>query len=694
MDIKNILQSLTNIEGSLQENSKVHKGTYGTSYQPDDIKDQYGQKIASGKKEEPADSTQSRGRGRPKKGSDETGNVPKYDFSQFGGDKKVNLPKWDKSKTVKHSLKDWIETIDQNTLNEDGFTTQPLPGAVAVKDATGKVVATAKNQQAADMFKKGDISIDGEETQGMAEDDELYGRAGINSVNKFARNGQTNLRNIPAGNHPGSKNKFSDQQRDSQLPRLKAAITKSLGKHVTPNLPESVDLSEGVLTDSKRDIFNHILNTFKYEVKQFQQTGDLDEDLYNALYDYYFDDMPYGTMKARTGDPYEFVAQRFQDDLPLDENSKQNFTTHGMNSKPSTVMPASAEQPKTSFARDPIMATTNAAYDAVSSGAKKAGSFIRDLVAPKKTFESKDSQFENWEKELNSLLTEGFNISTSTGQQGAPDSVSINATDSDAQELLSIIRQAGLGVFGGEAETSQYGAPMQGDTEGHGTAPEMSPEVVGDGDDMLALIKKMSGIEDGNDEHQELTGDASSDYEDEESEQQEPNDEEEMEEGNAYLGARADAIKKGQGSFKSPNGETEKVTGDTSDEEEMEEGNAYLGARKDAIQAGEKTFKSPNGETEKVTGDTSDEEEMDEAEHDHEEMCNECGMYESDCGCEEQVEEAFSNEAGNHEMVSLKALLSMGNDMHRIKRDQSVGNITKVTTESEISDWKKLSGIK
>jgi hypothetical protein len=36
------------------------------------------------------------------------------------------------------------------------------------------------------------------------------------------------------------------------------------------------------------------------------------------LYDYYFDDMPYGVQKARDGDPYEWVADRFGADLGLD----------------------------------------------------------------------------------------------------------------------------------------------------------------------------------------------------------------------------------------------------------------------------------------------------------------------------------------------------------------------------------------
>jgi hypothetical protein len=46
----------------------------------------------------------------------------------------------------------------------------------------------------------------------------------------------------------------------------------------------------------------------------------MSDDLYDALYDYYFDDMPYGTKKARTGDPHEWVSDRFAQDIGINEN--------------------------------------------------------------------------------------------------------------------------------------------------------------------------------------------------------------------------------------------------------------------------------------------------------------------------------------------------------------------------------------
>jgi hypothetical protein len=61
----------------------------------------------------------------------------------------------------------------------------------------------------------------------------------------------------------------------------------------------------------------HIVSKFKHEVKNFLAGQELSDDLYHALYDYYSDhgEMPYGTMKGRDGDPYEWVHMRFDQDV-------------------------------------------------------------------------------------------------------------------------------------------------------------------------------------------------------------------------------------------------------------------------------------------------------------------------------------------------------------------------------------------
>lgn len=83
-----------------------------------------------------------------------------------------------------------------------------------------------------------------------------------------------------------------------------------------------VPIKEGVLTDSTGSTLEHIKDTFRRDVKDFERTGEMSDALYDALYDYYFDDMPYGTKKARDGDPHEWISDRFANDIGLEEGWK------------------------------------------------------------------------------------------------------------------------------------------------------------------------------------------------------------------------------------------------------------------------------------------------------------------------------------------------------------------------------------
>ena len=71
-------------------------------------------------------------------------------------------------------------------------------------------------------------------------------------------------------------------------------------------------VSESILLENTLQAIEH---RYGKEVREFMETGELDDDLYHALYDYYFDDMPYGVKKARDGDPYEWIGDRFFDEM-------------------------------------------------------------------------------------------------------------------------------------------------------------------------------------------------------------------------------------------------------------------------------------------------------------------------------------------------------------------------------------------
>jgi hypothetical protein len=144
--------------------------------------------------------------------------------------------------------------------------------------------------------------------------------------------------NLGTSSAPGDKFRTTKagKMHGQDAKMMKAKVADRLGRHPAPNLPEGVakgselnamrkaaglPVVEGVLTDSTGSTLDHICNRFGKEVRDFEASGDMSDDLYHALYDYYFDDMPYGTKKARDGDPYEWIADRFSRDRGLDESN-------------------------------------------------------------------------------------------------------------------------------------------------------------------------------------------------------------------------------------------------------------------------------------------------------------------------------------------------------------------------------------
>ena len=388
--------------------------------------------------------------------------------------------------------------------------------------------------------------------------------------------------------------------------------------------------------------------------------------------------------------------------------------------------------------------------------ATDSSGFLKTLSTPttfKESNDMKDKQFESWERELNSLLTEGITVSHSTGQQGSPDSLSINATEHDASELMSILRNSGMEMFGGNKEQNGgYGAPEHnGGEEGEfhqGVEIAPSPEVVGDGDDMLALIKKMSGIasdsntpgsvevdyadEEGSDEECDDCGHSPCSCDDEEVDENlvpvpnpsgadsadrakelgsmmpnpagstkdpiseltaeypggsTPLPEDEMDEGNEFSGELAKAKAQHKDHFK-VDGKEYPVK-----EDDMDEGNAFTGKLKSTPKGGEfkmgnKTYKDTSsieeGGYEGGAGAGDEEESLEEGSED----CMECGYPMESCGCE-HVEEGYANDAGGDamgeaELLHLRELLGRGNDLHRQKHTQATGNIQKVTMETKL----------
>ena len=263
-----------------------------------------------------------------------------------------------------------------------------------------------------------------------------------------------------------------------------------------------------------------------------------------------------------------------------------------------------------------------------------------------------DAAFESWDKQLDTLLNEGINVSISKGQQGGSDSVSINATDSDADQLLALVKQAGLGIFGGE-ESATDASPVGFGADGE-AGPAAEIEVVDDQDDMLSLIKKLTGMQG------EESGESSEDYADEEGEESE-----------VCADCGSEECECGSGEEDSEEGEEESDEGEESEEEEQVD------------------------EVESVDQMTYQVAENDEEEEQVTEWANDAG----------QSKDEFDDETFKTDIDFITKLISGG-----ANKEKQTGQTTEPVIAGQkprmgsdgvnegkidtLSDWRKLSGIK
>ena len=108
----------------------------------------------------------------------------------------------------------------------------------------------------------------------------------------------------------------SELEEDNELSELMRLSGRTMNK---PKVSESFMLEAG-------STLEHIIKKFKHETKNFLAGNDLDSDLYDALYDYYSDngEMPYGVAKARDGDPYQWIGDRFADEMQMHGYGRQS----------------------------------------------------------------------------------------------------------------------------------------------------------------------------------------------------------------------------------------------------------------------------------------------------------------------------------------------------------------------------------
>ena len=547
MNFKSLLSQLDQLNEATEKTKTGLKHTAEPGgYGRKDDEDEEGNKV------KPA-STEKRGKGRPKKATSTSGEDKKYDFSAFGATgKDVKLPKYDKKKTTKHSLKEYFDQLDK-ALNEEGYSTAPMPGAVAVKDATGKVVATAKNPQAAAAFEKGDITIGGEE---MKEGDigkhnnattgfdalvrKLTPKYGKEAATKIAGAQMKKIKEAEMPTHDGDmgaglgagrsqqfegkKPDFLDLDKDGNKkePMKKAAQDKKKVKedmdsesktdkkkcppmsHIKKMCQDGKSVAE--ICKMHPDCDQKELKQMVADCKKKMVKEGMNENLLIAKLKGKHDGMKGHSHCGKTYDDME-EARHYHEGYKegLDEcygqmpirglvgemgNEVENMASYG--ARTPAMEDDMYEMDKTSYMKQQAAKTSGDTFKAFGQ------TFNDNDVLDEFAFEALDNQ-------LNALLeskedvAEGMTVSISKGQQGAPDSVSVSAQDGEADQLLSIIKSAGLGLFGGE-EQNGYGAPQGGNSPG-------GISVVDDHDGMMDLMRKLSGA------GEEVSG---SDYENEE----------------------------------------------------------------------------------------------------------------------------------------------------------------------------------
>jgi len=524
MDFKNLLSQLDQLNEATKETGKgrIHTAEPG-GYGRKDDEDEEGNKVK-------ADAPK-RGRGRPKKDAGNDGEVKTYSNAKGLQDYIVgNKPKGkelDKLPKKKHSIKEWIQEVENKYVAEaeqiqikpaaqmpkqPGQTSMPgqqqqvagQPQKNTQVIAQGnKTLGTVDNPQLAQQIKqsigKGEMTLmPGEE---MAEDGAYsakaaragkdIGKSGKN-FSKIASSAGKKYGSAEAGKRVAGAvlNKLRSKTNEADMPTDQNDMGAGLGAGRSQGVlegkakPDYIDLDKDgnkketmkkAASDKKKKKVNESAHRHS-AARLMGKAHALAKEAYNCRYDDLEEASAYHEgFKEGLDECYGQMGGVME--APV-APATPPATTGGM---------ASAAAP----AAGPAIADEGNAFTKALARTPSGGKF--SLGGKSFTDRSGyDSTFESLDNQLNALLEgkveEGMTVSISKGQQGSPDSVTVSAQDGEADQLLSIIKQAGLGLFGGE-ENNGYGVPQDS-----GIAHDHDGiEVVDDHDGMMSLMKKLTG---------------------------------------------------------------------------------------------------------------------------------------------------------------------------------------------------------
>lgn len=462
-------------------------------------------------------SAEKKGRGRPKKATSTSGETKKYDFSAFGvkTGKDIKLPAHDKKKTTKHSIKEYIDQLERALNEGEQIEIKPATQTnTQVIQQGNKTLGTVSNPQLAAQIKaaigknemslaggelgEGDIGKHNNATTGFdALVRKLTPKYGVEAAKRIAG---AQLKKIKEADMPPNDSLMSPisearAKADDKAEKAGKKVTKDLeydmghkGKDDKKAEKAGKKVTKDIEYDEKK---KKIKEGMEHKLKAARHRGKahaLAKESYNCKYDDMEEARHYHEgFKEGLDECYGMMPVQ---GLVVGETTPP-ATVPGMASQAMhepTMEDDMYEMDKTAYMKQQAMKTPGDTF-------KAFGQTFKDKEVVESPF-----AFEALEQQLNSLLeskeevAEGMTVSISKGQQGSPDSVTVSAQDGEADQLLSVIKQAGLGLFGGE-ETNGYGAP-QGDAPQHGGV-----DVVGDHDGMMALIKKVTGGEAGSEDY-------------------------------------------------------------------------------------------------------------------------------------------------------------------------------------------------
>ena len=227
-----------------------------------------------------------------------------------------NLPEWVQAKITKavdylDTARDYMQSKDQEPDLQEGWDDMMK----SVKDRS----EAEKKDQGTGRFDKQTTSTGTRYTRksdtfaDAGDDGETKASDGPKKKGRPKKNTGPERTTGKAWKHKGSRVSESvklDTFVEDTLAEMDAMLTTK--KSVSQPQKFMGMVSESILLENTLQAIEH---RYGKEVRDFMETGDLDDDLYHALYDYYFDDMPYGVKKARDGDPYEWIGDRFFDEM-------------------------------------------------------------------------------------------------------------------------------------------------------------------------------------------------------------------------------------------------------------------------------------------------------------------------------------------------------------------------------------------